>query len=124
HLCRPEELLVLEWYDARVRRDADAAGIRLSEPQCGAELWLRQLVYGISAEIGDWGGWPRNAPAIFVLGNGGGGDASDKDECSASLYNVPRAATRAICVQQLREIATNREHGLLRAVWVTSQVVD
>ena len=49
HFRGPEELSVSERHDARVRRDADAPGIRVPESERGAQLRLRQFVYGVSA---------------------------------------------------------------------------
>src|SRR6266478_2049554 len=47
-LRRPEKFPVPERHDARVRRDADAPGIRFPESQRGAQLRLRQLFYGLA----------------------------------------------------------------------------
>src|SRR5579864_4756038 len=49
HLRGPEKLPVPERHDVGVRRDAHAPGICLPESQCGAELRLRQLFYGVSS---------------------------------------------------------------------------
>src|SRR5207249_3225718 len=90
HFRGPQELSVPEWHDARVRRDADAPGICLSEPQRGAELRLRQLFHGVVAEtclpqagfcvalrpvLLAWGvreaglksGWQPRSPATFFV---------------------------------------------------------
>src|SRR5712672_2089408 len=74
HLRRPEKLAVSERHDARVRRDVDAPGVRVPESQRGAQLRLRQLLYGLSctgiacapfAEAS--GGWQPNSPATFFV---------------------------------------------------------
>ena len=43
----PKEFSLSEWHDARIRRNADAPGIRVPESQRRAKLRLRQFVYSV-----------------------------------------------------------------------------
>ncbi len=72
-LRRPEKPLIPERHYARVRRNADAPGIRVRKSQCRKKLRLRQFIYGLSStdfcamELGPGRvryGWRPHSPAI------------------------------------------------------------
>ena len=48
----PKSLLYLNGTSPGVRRDADAPGLCVSEPQRGAQLRLRQQLYGVRSRTG------------------------------------------------------------------------